>query len=213
MSISLLLKPILAKDKIVNCILFACIPAGLFYLISLFVLSGAGFSIMEILRDPAQQSGQSSFLGFLSNIGIWLWISSVAICFFSFLTGKFGLKSKHKELLLLVGLLALLLAVDDFFMIHDRYVNQRICYLTYAMLAGALLLRHYKQIIEVDGLAFLLAGSLLALSIFIDLVQGYIPLRYAYVQVVEEGCKFVGAATWLYFSFQVASTAQQLPKT
>ena len=37
------------------------------------------------------------------------------------------------------------------------------------------------------------------------LESGYIPLKYAYVQVFEEGFKFIGAATWLYFSWRSAS--------
>jgi len=70
---------------------------------------------------------------------------------------------------------------------------------------GVLLVRHYKKIIEIEGLAFFLAGTFLASSILSDLVQSKVPFRYEYVQVVEEGFKFVGAATWLYFSGRVAS--------
>ncbi len=160
---------------------------------------------MEILREPAQQSGQSSFLGFISNIGIWLWISSVAICFFTASIYSSITNYKHKELLFLVGAIAMILAVDDFFMIHDRYINQNICYLTYAILASALLVRHFKRIIKIDGFTFLLAGFLLGLSIFTDLIQGYIPLAYAHTQILEEGFKFVGATTLLYFSCRIAS--------
>jgi hypothetical protein len=46
------------------------------------------------------------------------------------------------------------------------------------------------------NLAFLLAGGLLALSIFTDLKQRNIPFDYAQVQVAEDGFKFVGAASW-----------------
>lgn len=201
----LLLKQIFTPEKILRYVFIAGIPSLLFYGLSLIGLSSAGFSFIEIIMDPAQQSGQSSFLGFLSNIGIWLWISSASICFFSILTYKFVDNDKYKELLFLVGMLSIILAIDDFFMIHDRYVNQIICYLVYAFCAGALLVRHYKKIIEIDGFSFFLAGSLLALSILTDLVQSYIPLKYVYVQIFEEGFKFVGAATWLYFSCCIGS--------
>ncbi len=198
-------RQIFIRDKILRYIFFACIPALLFYNFSLLCLSYLGFGIIEVLRDPAQQSGQSSFLGFLSNIGIWLWVSSVAICFFSALTYKFITTGRHKELLFLVGMFSMILAIDDFFMLHDRYVDQNLCYLMYAFFAGTLLVRHHKEILEIDGFSFLLAGLLLALSIFTDLIQEHIPLKYAYVQVFEEGFKFVGAATWLYFSYCIAS--------
>ncbi len=48
------------------------------------------------------------------------------------------------------------------------------------------------------------AGVLLASSIFTDLIQTRIPLSYEYSQVIEEGFKFIGAATWLYFNCCVA---------
>jgi hypothetical protein len=206
MSFYLYIRQIFIPEKILRYIFLACIPALLFFWLSLLSLSSLGFGIMEILRDPAQQSGQSSFFGFLSNMGVWLWISSFAICLFSASTyNSIANDNRHKELLFLVGMLSLVLAVDDFFMIHDRYVNQNICYLTYALFVGALSVRHFKRIIEIDGLTFFVAGLLLALSIFTDLIQWDIPLKYVYSQVFEEGLKFVGAATWLYFSYRIAS--------
>jgi len=187
-------------------------------LISLLVLSNSGLEVMEILRDPAQQSGQSSFLGFLSNIGIWLWVSAAAICFFALSNESSDLSTR--ELLFLLGLFSLILAVDDFFLIHDRYINQKICYLAYAAIAGAILVRHFKKIITINGFAFVLAGVLLALSIVTDLIQFQIPMRYFVVQIFEEGFKFVGAAAWLYFIIQTASkhmaagrSVQKLPSS
>jgi hypothetical protein len=198
-------KKIFISKKISRCIFIAVIPALLFYSFSLFGLKSVGFGIMEIIRDPAQQSGASSFIGFLSNIGIWLWVSSAAICFFTIITGDSRLNKNHKELIFLTGMLSIMLAIDDFFLIHDRYINQQICYLFYAIFAGALLLRHYKLIIKIEGFAFLLAGTFLALSILTDLIQARIPLQYGYTQVFEEGFKFIGASTWLYFISRAAS--------
>lgn len=197
MSSFIFLRQIFISKKILHYIFVAGIPALLFYSLSLIGLSSSGFGIMEILRDPAQQSGQSSFLGFVSNIGIWLWVSSVAICFFSALAYDLVANDRRKELLFLVGMLSMFLAIDDFFMIHDRYVNQNISYFAYAFCAGIILVRHFKKIMEIDGFSFLLAGLLLALSILTDLTQSYISLRYTYVQVqvIEEGFKFIGAAT------------------
>ena len=198
-----MMKNNLTQENILRCLLLSVLPACIFYFISLAVLSENGFEVMEILRDPAQQSGQSSFLGFLSNIGIWLWISAAAICFFSLLNDNS--KFRDKELLFLVGTLSFILAVDDFFMIHDNYLDQGLCYLAYAIVTGALLVRHFNKIIGIDGFSFILAGSLLALSIVTDLIQSRIPLPYSVIQVFEEGFKFIGAAVWLYFSFQIAS--------
>ena len=205
MSDFLLLKRVFSTRRVLSWFIFAAVPAMLFYGIAIEVLSSAGFTLKEIIRDPAQQTGQSSFLGFVSNIGVWLWVCAGTICLFGAGVGGFSTDKKHKELLILIGLLSLVLAVDDFFLLHDRYLPQRLVFLFYAFFTITLLVRYFKIIMEIDGFAFLLAGGLLALSIFTDLNQRKIPFDYAHVQVVEDGFKFVGAASWLYFSYRLAS--------
>ena len=208
MPIISLLKQSITPKKITLCFVYVGVPALIFYGVSIEILTSAGFSLREILRDPAQQSGESSFLGFISNIGIWLWISSVAICFYSLLTGNASNDKRQKELIFLIGALSLLLAVDDFFLLHERYVYQKGIFLFYAVSVLTLLVRHFKTIMEIDAFPFLLAGFLLGASVFIDMNQRKIPMDYAHVQVIEEGCKFVGAAIWLYFCARVASYRQ-----
>ena len=190
--------------KMMRIVLFVVVPAILFYTLSLIILMHEDYSIIEILRDFPQQMEEPALLGFLSAIGIWMWISAFAIASFSLLTYK-ERDRRSKELLFLLGLFSLLLAIDDYFLIHDWYVDQKICYATYAFIALAIMLRHFKRIVKIDGFAFLLAGFLLALSIFTDLIQNHLPFKYKYTQVAEEGFKFVGIATWLYFVSRVAS--------
>ncbi|WP_340149253.1 hypothetical protein [uncultured Sneathiella sp.] len=204
-----LIKAVFTWGNIFRCIVFACIPAGLFYIISVLVMKSAGFDLIQILRDPAQQTETSSFLGFLSNIGNWAWVSAAAICFFSAINVGAPGAARRRELTLMVGTLSLALAVDDFFLIHDRFIHEYILYATYAVLALALLARHYRQIVKIDGFPFLLAGTFLALSILTDLIQLDIPVRYSHSQVVEEGFKFLGATTWLYFSVRMGLSFQQ----
>jgi hypothetical protein len=213
-----LAKKVFVSKNFFRCLFVAVIPALIFYSLSLTILGSLGFSTVEILRDPAQQSGASSFLGFLSNMGVWLWVSSTAICFFSCSTDVFQVSKKHKELIFLAGLLSMILAVDDFFLIHDLYVDQKICYSIYMVCAVTMLVRHYKMILEIDGLAFLLAGLLLALSIASDLAQYFMRDYYHGIQIIEEGFKFIGSAAWLYFiirvaSFRTANKTSNLPVT
>jgi hypothetical protein len=199
------IKNIFDLKKIMQILGYASIPGLIFYTIAFNVMHHNGYHTMEIIRDFAQQMDKSSFLGFLSSIGTWLWVSATAIAFFGFLTVKSPKTYRHRELLFLLGVFSFLLAFDDFFMIHDRYINQNICYGTYAFLAIALLVRHYKTIIEINGFGFIFAGILLALSIFTDLIQDDLPFRYSNIQIVEEGFKFTGGATWLFFIALVAS--------
>jgi hypothetical protein len=199
------IKNIFNLKQINKVLLYATIPGFIFYTFTFNFMHHNGFHTMEIIRDFAQQMHESSFLGFLSSIGTWLWVSSAAIAFFAFITAPAYKKYKYKELLFLLGLFSLLLAIDDFFMIHDRYIDQNICYATYAFLAIALLVRHYKTIIQINGFGFIFAGTLLASSILTDLIQGYLPFKYSSIQVYEEGFKFVGAGTWLFFIALTAS--------
>jgi hypothetical protein len=197
--------------KLLNCILFAAIPAIAIYSFSLIWLKTSGFSIVEILRDPAQQTGASSFIGFLSNIGVWLWVSATAISFFAAFALFPNNKNPFREFTILLGGLSLVLAVDDFFLIHDRYIPQTYAYLFYGIYASTLMVRHYKTILRVDVSAFLMAGAFMALSVFIDLSQKYSPFGYTASQVLEEGFKFTGGALWLYFCISTAFVAVSRP--
>jgi hypothetical protein len=201
-----LIQIIFNKDKLIRCFLIAIVPASIFYVTALLGLHSRGFAVMEIIRDSAQQNDVSSFIGFLSNIGVWLWVASAAICTFIVFFIPTTNQKSLKELLILTGLLSISLAIDDFFMIHDRYINQNYCYLAYAIIASLILIRSYKSILETEASVFLLAGFLLASSILTDLIQYYIPLSYHHVQIIEEGFKFTGAATWLYFNVRVAQS-------
>ena len=190
---------------------FAVLPALAFFLVSLLALRAAGFTIMEILRDPAQQMEVSGFLGFLSNLGIWLWVGAAAIGFFAFRTGTFTGNDKRRELLGLTVVLSLMLASDDLFMLHDYYIRLRYCLLAYALLTGIMVLRHHKLIVKIEAVAFTLMVFFLGLSVMVDAVQLHLPLPYDYTQVLEEGFKFLGMASWLYFVFRLAAWKSEGP--
>lgn len=186
-------------------LLYCGVPAALFYVLTLAEMSLAGFSFVEILRDPAQQTRQSSFLGFVSSIGAWLWVSAASISLFGAALPEMQAQARHRRLLLLCGALSSLLAVDDFFLIHDRFIAEGIMVPFYALFVLMLLKRHRAEIFSVGGFAFVGAGSFLAMSIVVDAVQEILPIPYDYSQALEEGFKFMGGATWLYFCFRAAA--------
>jgi len=187
------------------CFKYCCVPALVFYVISLTVMQLSGFTLVEILRDPAQQTKQSSFLGFVSNIGTWLWLAAATICFFRVST--FGKPSPdgRKSMIRMAGWFSLVLAVDDFFLIHDRYITEGILIPLYAGFLFYMLKRQLDNIIKIDGFAFIMAGGLLAGSVVVDAVQEILPISYGLSQAFEEGFKFVGAAAWLYFCYRISA--------
>ena len=207
-AVTLIRKPIARSFTIKNMLrvlMYAVFPALFFYGASLVVMQANGFEIMQIIRDPGQQLQYHGFLGFLSNIGIWLWISAAAISFFAVLTGEYTRNDKRRQLLILTLILSLMLGMDDLFMIHDLYIKEKYCYLTYALFAGYMGIRYYKPILKIEGIAFVLMICLFGLSVVIDKIQMLVPVSYNVTQVMEEGSKFIGMASWLYFVFRVAA--------
>ncbi len=192
------------SGRLARSLILCCLPATLFYAITLLLMTASGFTSVEVLRDVAQQTGQSSFLGFLSSIGTWLWVSAAAICLFAarFHPGRPG--RTQGRLLRLLGWFSLVLAVDDFFLIHDRYIAEGILLPLYAIFILTVAQRYWGIISAIDKPAFLMTGALLAASILVDAVQENLPMSYGASQVLEEGFKFVGAAAWMYFCAAIA---------
>lgn len=182
------------------------LPALAFYCLSLLLLSLAGFTTLEVLRDPAQQTDTSSLLGFLSSIGSWLWVAAATICFFRLAHPGPAPDPGYRGLVKSLGIFSLVLALDDFFLIHDRFIAEGLVFPLYAIFIIWLLMRNHARIARIDGLSFLLAGGFLAMSILVDALQDLMPLYYLSTQVVEEGFKFLGGAAWLYFCNRVAAT-------
>lgn len=176
------------------------------YGVILLSMTQQGYEVNEVLRDPAQQTGVSSLLGLISNLGNFFWIASVAIAFFAVAYGR-KLQTIQKQWLLLLGSLSLILAIDDFFLLHDRYINQWICYGFYVITALLLLIRHFAQLIESAFFSCLIALTLMGLSIITDTFQEKLPWNYGVAQILEEGFKFAGAIVWLQCTIQCSISA------
>ncbi len=196
---------VLSRATIMRCLLVCCLPATVFYLLSVLILSLGGFTLVEILRDTAQTTKQSSFLGFVSSIGAWLWVAAASVTFFRMAIYGRGVSDPHRTLVMLLACFSLFLALDDFFLIHDRYITEGILIPIYILFLGYLIRRFWPLIGAIDGTAFLMAGGLLAMSVVVDAVQEILPIGYGASQMLEEGFKFVGAAAWLYFCYRVAA--------
>jgi hypothetical protein len=197
-------RALLAPGLVRRCLRAGVLPALVFFAVTVAILSLAGFTLVEILRDPAQITGESSLLGFESNVGNFLWIAAAAICLFRHASYDLP-PDRVRRLLALCGWFSLWLGIDDFFMIHDRYVAEGLIIPLDALFVVYLLVRHRDTILRVDGFAFVLAGAFLGMSVAVDAVQEILPISYGVSQLLEEGFKFLGAATWLYFCCRLAA--------
>ncbi|GAB4146235.1 MAG: hypothetical protein Tsb009_18810 [Planctomycetaceae bacterium] len=169
-----------------------------FYSIGLCVACFWNCDPLNLIVDTADLSDVPAYYGVFSNLGIILWIASASVCIFAALSGIHGNRQRI-HFLSAGGILSLALGVDDFFLIHDKVIPQSICYVAYAFLALLILIRFRHEILDVDFLTFLLAGSCLAASIFVDVIQNRLPISYSLAQVFEEGFKFIGICMWFQF--------------
>ncbi|MFM7711015.1 MAG: hypothetical protein ACKO5C_08880 [Ferruginibacter sp.] len=190
-----------AKKKARKTGLIVLLALFLFGLI-LYSMWLQGFSVNESLRDPAQWSGHSAFSGLLSNLGNFCWLAAVSISFFVYVQCV----HKNNDTLGWACLFSLILFLDDFFLLHDRYVNQWICYAFYVITGLFLLIRHIDVILKTNPFAFLMSTGLMALSILTDTFQEKLPWDYLVSQILEEGFKFAGSVTWLYFMCILAAS-------
>jgi len=199
------MRGIASAERVRACLIWACVPALIFYAAALSIMKLAGFTTTEVLRDVMQQTEQSSLLGLVSSVNSWLWIAAATLCFFRYALQPRGGDGRYRRLLLLMGSFSLFLGVDDFFLIHDNYLAEGILLPLYAIFAITILVRYRRIIGQIDGTAFVIAAGLLAMSILVDAVQENLPMPYEYTQIAEEGFKFVGAAAWVYLCFRLAA--------
>ena len=198
------------QRPLLRVLLLAVLPALLVYVLALLLSAAAGIQTQLVIRDLAQTCDTALGVGVLSNLGYLLWISAAAIALFAALAGVVPLRGRVRQLLLCGGAISLLLCLDDMFLLHDRYIGSTFLYSLYAVFALLILVRFRRQVQALGGGSFLLAVALLGLSVLIDQFQELIPVPYTRLQLVEEGAKFLGIATWLAFWSQAAAGAGKL---
>ena len=97
------------------------LPSLIIYILVLFVSNSFNIKPELVLRDLAQTCGYPIGVGMISNIGILLWSASAAICLY--LSLSFGINQQIYKLLFLGGFFSSVLCIDDFFLLHDRYIG------------------------------------------------------------------------------------------
>ena len=186
--------------------LISILPSSILYLAILYISSLYNIKLSLVVRDLAQTCGYPVGVGMISNIGILLWGATAAICLFT--TFSENINRESSKLLLLGGVFSGLLCIDDFFLLHDRYIGPDFLNLTYLAISIFLLIR-FRGILKEIGLFNLVISILfLGLSIFFDgVIQQLFNQNYQLTQLVEEGFKFLGISCWLNFWCKASSYA------
>ena len=185
---------------------FSILPSAILYLAILYISNFYNIKLSIVVRDLAQTCGYPIGVGMISNIGILLWGAAASICFFT--TFLESISSESSKLLLLGGLFSGLLCIDDFFLLHDRYVGPDFMNLTYLSISIFLLVRFRKLLKKIGLLNLIVSILFLGLSVFFDgVIQQIFNQSYELTQFFEEGFKFIGIACWLNFWCKTSSNA------
>ena len=195
--------------NILRALSVAALPGLVIYVLAISLSAMAGIKGILVIRDLAQTCDSPLGVGLISNLGYLLWIATAAIALFSAYATPTYSQHKLKDLLLCGGWFSFILCIDDMFLLHDRYIGQTFLYVVYAIFAFLIVFKFRDQLLKNGGEIFILAATLLAFSVLTDKFQRDIadimPIKYETIQLFEEGVKFLGITTWLYFWWSASS--------
>jgi hypothetical protein len=172
--------------------------------------------VSNLTTDPNALNGSRFYIGLVSVLGVMSWSATVGICWL----GTAVLRHRpatHEQtrFLRLSGLITLLLALDDAFMLHEvvfpNYfgIPENVVYLGYAFLLIAYLRLAWFQILASDYLLFMAAFLLLGTSVALDVVLPY-SNRMAFL---EDVLKFSGIIFWLAYFYHATRSLLAVPQS
>lgn len=139
--------------------------------------------------------------GAQSTLGVLVWCAAAGICFFScVLLQSRGGDKDVRSFLLWSGVIAMVLALDDMFLVHEdlarRYLllSEEVVFLAYGSVLVWYLIRFRRNILDSEYLLLLLAFVLLGSSIVVDFFQASWPGSGRIF--FEGGTKLLGIVTW-----------------
>jgi len=187
------------------------LPSAILYLAILYLSYFYNIKLNLVVRDLAQTCGYPIGVGMISNIGILFWGAAASICLF--ITFIENINHELSKLLLLGGIFSCLLCLDDFFLLHDRYLGQDFLNLSYLAITILLLVRFRRTLKKIGFFNLIISILFLGLSVFFDgVIQQIFNQSYDLTQLIEEGFKFIGIACWLNFWCKASSYALKFGK-
>ncbi len=157
--------------------------------------------IGTLTRDPISAAGAPFYTGFFSQIGIFFWATSAAICFFCALVIPKGHRNYRTcQFLFVSGLVTLLLGFDDAFLLHESVfpyfgVPELIIYSIYVGLIISYLVIFLPTILKTDYILLVMALFFFGLSVGLDILQ----IPYINPYIIEDGSKMVGLVSWFFY--------------
>lgn len=173
------------------------------FVLILFVYLQPYIPVEQLVRDTVVVAGGKIYYGLISNIGLFLWCASAAVCLFTYFFIKERSSLRQRNMVLGGALLSLFLLADDFLMMHEIFfpkylgINENVFFVMYPLAIITFMLAFFKEILLSKVLLFFSALGFLGLSIISDKI---LPQQGA-IMIVEDGFKFIGITGWfLYFA-------------
>ncbi len=142
------------------------------------------------------------YYGFVSNLGIFLWVATASVCLFS---ATIILQWKNAKALfrfaVTAGVFSAWLAMDDAFLLHEIVfpkigVPQFLVLAVYVLLAVAYILASWRVIFSSEYWILMLGVGGVAISLGVDqLFHSLDPT----IVIIEDSAKFFGLFCWFAF--------------
>lgn len=170
-------------------------------------------SLYEMTSDFATVMKAPVYTALLSQIGIFFWAGTLAICLISatLLSGKSEFRNVS-SFFYGSAVISLILGLDDVFLFHELVfpsfgISQKIVYFSYAFAMLVYGLRYVKFILKTEYVLLVLAIGGFGLSICIDVIL-YEHSEYI-SNLLEDGFKFIGLIFWFSYYFRVSKQCLQ----
>lgn len=192
--------------------LWAVAPALVVVAASVVGARAVGADLGDLVREATTVGDLPFYAGGLSAVTVSLWSAAAAVALAAAADRPWR-DRRLGELVLVLGALSLSLALDDQFRLHDDVlirvgVPEKAVIVGYAVVAGLALWRGREVLRRrVDTAVLGIAALLLSASVAVDGLQRTLERGGLDAELrvfLEDSCKLVGAAVWLYWLILVA---------
>lgn len=198
-----------AHKKIIG---LSLVPPFLVLLLAVIINVLRGITIGYLTRDPNAIGGNTYYAGFISQLGIFFWAGTAAICGFTYLLLKQTKAVSEKiAFIIFAGGLTLLLGFDDVFQLHEGFfpamgVSENIVLASYVVLLAIFLVRFQTVILRTNYVLFAIALGFFGISMVVDVLFLFESIRH----LLEDGAKLFGIVTWFAYFAEVCFIALQI---
>jgi hypothetical protein len=172
-----------------------------------------GIPLDTFTQDPTAIMDAPFYLGAFSNIGNMLWSGAAILCLFTafIIKNKNFLREDYK-FIFASGLITLLLAFDDMFLLHEEvlpnflHVPENAVIVSYVNLFAIYIILFRRKIFSTEFVILFMAFFLIGLSTVIDIL----PLPIEKDSFLEDAIKLFGVVSWFVYFCRYSRQLLQL---